>query len=196
LQYGAGAQTLASRLDTTVVNARHLISQHHRVYSQYWAWSDAVLDTALLTKKISTRLGWRLRVHPSEYSKRARDGRITEAGRINERSIRNWSLQSTGADMLRVALVFLDREGLAVIGAVHDATLIECDIEDVEDVTRRAVTAMEDASTVTLGKGARIFAECEQSIVYPDRYRDKRDKDTGTFDRVLRVLNEIEGCAA
>jgi hypothetical protein len=196
LQYGAGAQTLASRLDTTVVNARHLISQHHRVYSQYWAWSDAVLDTALLTKKISTRLGWRLRVHPSEYSKKARDGRITEAGRINERSIRNWSLQSTGADMLRVALVFLDREGLEVIGAVHDATLIECDIEDVEDVTRRAVTAMEDASTVTLGKGARIFAECEQSIVYPDRYRDKRDKDTGTFDRVLRILNEIEGCAA
>jgi hypothetical protein len=192
LQYGAGAQTLAGRLGTTVVNARYLISQHHRVYNQYWAWSDAVLDTALLSKKISTRLGWRLRVHPSICSKKRRDGRITEAGRINERSIRNWSLQSTGADMLRVALVFLDREDLSVIGAVHDATLVECDIDDVKDVTQRAITAMEDASTVTLGKGARIFAECEQSIVYPDRYRDKRDKDVGTFDKVLRILNEIE----
>ena len=192
LQYGAGAQTLATQLDTTVVNARYLISQHRRVYSKYWAWSDAVLDTALLTKKISTRLGWRLRVHPSIYGKKRRDGRITGAGRINELSIRNWSLQSNGADMLRVALVFLDREGLSVIGAVHDATLIECDIEDVEDVTQRAITAMEDASTVTLGKGARIFAECEQSITYPDRYRDKRDKEAGTFDRVLRILSEIE----
>lgn len=193
LQYGAGAQTLAGQLDTTVVNARYLLSQHHRVYSKYWAWSDATLDTALLTKKMSTRLGWRRLIHQSEYCKKGRDGKITEAGKTMERSIRNWPLQSTGADMLRVALVFLDKEDLAVIGAVHDATLIECDIDDIEDTTKRAIAAMEEASTITLGKGARIFAECEQTIVFPDRYRDKRDREAGTFDRVLRILNEIEG---
>ena len=54
---------------------------------------------------------------------------ITE---FNDRSIANWPTQSTGADILRLSVVWATRHGLGFCAPVHDALLIESPIDQIE----------------------------------------------------------------
>ena len=67
---------------------------------------------------------------------------ITE---FSERSIRNWPIQSTCADIFRLAYVWGTRHGLTLIAPVHDAVLleapedrIEADVALMREIMRRA----------------------------------------------------------
>ena len=56
---------------------------------------------------------------------------------FNERSIRNWPIQATGADILRIACILAARHGIKILAPVHDAVLIEAPLERIEaDVAR------------------------------------------------------------
>jgi DNA polymerase family A len=49
LQFGMGAETLAFRIGQPLIVARDLIRMHRETYSTFWRWSDAAVDTAMLT---------------------------------------------------------------------------------------------------------------------------------------------------
>ena len=57
-------------------------------------------------------------------------------GVVNERSIRNWPIQATGADILRIACILAARHGIKLLAPVHDAVLIEAPIERIEPTLR------------------------------------------------------------
>ena len=60
----------------------------HRVtYPQYWRWSDAIRDTAVLQGRLQAVFGWSVYVGVN----------------ANPRSLRNFPLQANGAEMLRLA---------------------------------------------------------------------------------------------
>lgn len=99
-------------------------------------------------------------------------------------------MQSTGSDILRMACVLLDMNGLEVVGPVHDAVLLECPINDADSVAKKATAVMEQASSIVLGAGRVVRVDYE-IIRHPDRFTDARGVET--WDRITRLLDEMDG---
>jgi hypothetical protein len=175
VQFGMRAQSLARQMNRPPAYAEELLRQHRRVFKKYWDWSDGVLNSALLTRRMTTSFGWQLH--------------ITGDGGDAERSIRNWPMQSTGSDILRMASVLLERNGLEIVGPVHDAVLLECSVDDADNVAKKAVAVMEQASSYVLGE-QRIVRVDYEIIRHPDRYSDPRGVET--WNRVTRLLDEMD----
>ena len=79
-----------------------MLSQHRELFAQYWRWSDDWVQHALQTGVMRTAFGWTCRTGITEF---------------NERSIRNWPIQATGADILRIACILATRHGIKLAGA-------------------------------------------------------------------------------
>ena len=65
-------------------------------------------------------------------------------------SIRNWSLQSTGADILRRACLNLDDNNIPLLLTNHDSFLVRLDEANFDDQLERAIKALHDASVDVL----------------------------------------------
>src|SRR5262245_10928354 len=87
VQYGMQAQSLALKVAQPLCIARDLLRAHRETYKTFWAWSDAALDTAVLTGKLHTVFGWQIHVGAD----------------TNPRALRNFPMQANGAEMLRLA---------------------------------------------------------------------------------------------
>jgi DNA polymerase I-like protein with 3'-5' exonuclease and polymerase domains len=175
VQFGMGEQSLARQMNRPPAYAGELLRQHRRVFKTYWDWSDRVLNDALLTRRMTTSFGWQFHI--------AGDGGDAS------RSIRNWQMQSTGADILRMASVLLERNEIEVVGPVHDAVLLECSMDDADNVAKKAAAILEQASAYVLGERRVVRVEYD-IICYPDRYTDPRGVET--WNRVNRLLDEID----
>ena len=62
--YGIAAESLGRRLADSPARGRELLELHHCTYAHYWAWSDSVLDTAMLRGSLQAAFGWTLHVGP------------------------------------------------------------------------------------------------------------------------------------
>jgi len=89
-QYGLSSPSLAARLKISEFEAHEMLGQHHEQFSQYWAWSDDYIQHAMQTGFVQTAFGWGYH--------------IGIVGVVNERSLRNWPIQSAGADILEAQL--------------------------------------------------------------------------------------------
>ena len=168
IQYGAQAETLAGRLGISVFEAHEMIQQHRQLFAVYWRWADDWLAHALDTGVMWTPLGWQCRTGITEF---------------NERSIQNFPVQATAAEIFRIAVIWATRHGLGLRAPVHDAVLLEAPIERIEADVALMCELMRRASRVVLGHELRTDAVI---IRYPERYRDSRgDKIWG---EVLELL--------
>ena len=129
-QYGMQRSTLATRLGVSDLEAHEMLQLHRELFSQYWHWSEDWLHHSLTTGEMRTVFGWKCATG------------ITE---LSERPIRNWPIQSTCADIFRLAYVWGTRHGLTLIAPVHDAVLleapedrIEADVALMREIMRRA----------------------------------------------------------
>ena len=163
VQYGMSSETLAARLGVSTFEAHEMLRQHRSVFAQYWKWSDDWVQHALQTGTMHTAMGWTCRVGITEF---------------NDRSIRNWPVQATGADILRTACIMAARHNIRLLAPVHDAVLIEAPIDQIETEVVRAQDIMRRASRIVLG--AEYELRTDAAIVrYPERYRDKRALQSG-----------------
>jgi hypothetical protein len=172
VQYGMEEVSLGQRIGQPPARARELLRLHRETYRQFWRWSDACLDYAVLNGYIFTAFGWRLVVGPS----------------VNPRSIRNFPMQANGAEMLRLACCLATEAGIAVCAPVHDAILIEAPLEQINDVVAKAQQAMAEASRGVLG-GFELRSDAT-IIQYPDRYVDPRGRVM--WETVQAVLGEVD----
>jgi len=85
-QYGMEEKSLAARIGKPPIVARELLQAHRETFKVFWRWSDAVLDTALLTGSLHTVFGWRVHI-----------GAV-----VNPRSLRNFLMQANGGEQLRL----------------------------------------------------------------------------------------------
>ena len=111
---------------------------------------------------------------------------ITE---FNERSIRNWPVQSAGADILRISCIMAARHRIKLLAPVHDAVLIEAPIERIESDVALMQEIMRRASRIVLNADATGTHELrtDKNIIrYPDRYSDSRG--AAIWDRVIGLL--------
>ena len=173
-QYGTGAEKLAGRLGISVLEAHEMLNQHREQFSQYWLWSDDWVQHVLQTGVMHTPIGWTCRTGITEF---------------NDLSIRNWPIQSTGADILRIACILAVRHGIKLLAPVHDAVLIEAPIDRIEADVALMQEIMRRASRIVLNRDANgtIELRTDYKIVrYPERYRDKRG--IKIWDEVMDLL--------
>ncbi len=156
VQYGMGAKTLAQRIRTSEPEAQALLSSHRRAYPTFWHWSDAVVDSALLRGQMSSVFGWRVKV---------------EAG-CKPGFVRNFPMQSNGAEMLRLACSLVTEAGITVCASLHDALLIEAPIDTLGDAVERTRKLMAAASATVLDD---FELRSEFKVVrYPDHIRSAK----------------------
>jgi DNA polymerase I len=171
IQYGIQAETLGARLGVSTFDAHEMINQHHELFAVYWRWSDDWLALALDTGVMWTPLGWTCRTGIAEF---------------NARSIRNFPIQGSGADILRVACIWATRHGLRLLAPVHDAVLIEAPLERIEADVALMQELMRRASRVVLG-GHELRTDAK-IIRHPERYTDRRGD--AVWANVLGLLAE------
>ena len=178
--YGMGAKGLARRLGISIGEAKALYDAHRRTYPRFWTWSDAVVDYAHLHGVLFTTLGWRY--YPTPV---AADGTRPNL----EGTLRNFLMQATGAEILRVACMYADDDGLRVCAPVHDALLVLVPIDKLDEYTARTRSVMERASVDVLG-GFKLRIKVK-SAPYPQHYADKAgEKMTAIVDRLLRKMGQ------
>ena len=175
-QYSMQALTLSTRLGVSYLEAHEMLRLHHGLFSQYWAWSEDWLHHSLDSGMMRTVLGWQCATGISE---------------LNGRSIRNWPIQSTCADMFRLAYVWGTRHGLTLIAPVHDAVLLEAPEDRIEADVALMREIMRRASRVILNPTADGTFELRTDakiIRYPDRFTNPRGAEL--WETVLKLLAE------
>jgi len=175
-QYGMQRSTLATRLGVSDIEAHEMLLLHRGLFSQYWHWSEDWLHHSLNSGMMRTVYGWQCATGITEFS---------------ERSIRNWPIQSTCADIFRLAYVWGTRHGLTLIAPVHDAVLLEAPEDRIEAEVALMREIMRRASRVILNPTADGTIELRTDlkiIRYPDRFTDSRG--TELWETVLMLLAE------
>ena len=112
---------------------------------------------------------------------------------VNARSIRNWPVQATGADILRISCILAARHGIKLLAPVHDAVLIEAPIERIEADVALMREIMRRASRIVLNddtSGTHELRTDANIVRHPDRYTDKRGKDIWAY--VLKHLADYQ----
>jgi DNA polymerase-1 len=101
--FGIGVKTLASRLRRPLQFAAEFLDTNHRLFATYWSWSDGVVRQAVHSGIYCSRHGWSYIVQPP----------------IQPRSLRNWVIQTMGADCLRLACIMADACGIEMLATAH-----------------------------------------------------------------------------
>jgi hypothetical protein len=135
-----------------------------------------VADRAGLNLEIRTNFGWYMQCPPG----------------TNPRTIRNFPIQSAGAEIMRVVCILAERRGIRIVASVHDAFMAESPASRIEEVSAQLDQVMRDASRVVL-RGYELRTDCQ--IIYPsERFFDKRGKQM--WDTVTKLINKLEEQAA
>jgi hypothetical protein len=169
--YGMGAKSLAEKIGCTVSRAAYLLRRHHETYARFWRWSDATVDYARLYRRLWTKYGWSVHVEPD----------------TGDPTWRNWRVQATGGEVLRVAVCALGGAGFQIDATVHDSILIEVDVGDADDAAREAERIMVAASVAVLGEPLRVDA----TIVRPGGRLLESGKPTATWQKVWRLIRDL-----
>jgi DNA polymerase I-like protein with 3'-5' exonuclease and polymerase domains len=170
--YRMGEHSLARKTNQPMAVARELLRVHKQLYPRFWRWSEAVVDYAMLHRRLWTTFGWNIHVGPEP----------------NPRFLSNFPMQANGAEMLRLACCLAIERGLRVCAPIHDAILIEAPLEELEDAVQEAKKAMEEASATVLS-GFKLRTEAKL-VRYPDRYMDERGR--AMWNTVCGILNEVK----
>ncbi len=174
INYGKGEKALADDIGGPVLGARQLLRAHAQTYRTFWEWSQAVKDHAVLHGYLDTVFGWRVQLD-------------TEA---NPRSLQNFPMQANGAEMLRLALIIANEEGLEICAPVHDAILIESATETIGQDVKQLQEIMREAGRYVLS-GFDVGSDVKQ-IGYPNRYMDKRGERMWKTVKKLLDLEQKE----
>ena len=174
--YGMGEKTLAASLGRSDVEARHLLELYRQTFPTRVAWGQQICDVGTLGGRLETVFGWPIHVN---------------AG-TKVRTLRNWPMQSNGAEMMRLAACLTTERGISLIATAHDALLIEAASDRIEQAVIETRACMNEASRIVLD-GLEVKVD-HKIVTYPNRFSDKRG--TAMFDKVMKLLGEVEALTA
>jgi DNA polymerase I-like protein with 3'-5' exonuclease and polymerase domains len=161
-------QSLAWKTGVSIYEANEIIARVRSRFHRFEEFSESVLDHAGLELGLMTPLGWRMRCPPAS----------------NPRTLRNFPIQSTGAEILHVLMVLAERRGIGIVAPIHDAILAEGDASDAADFAEACDRAMRDASAIVL-KGFELPSDFK--ILTPgDCFEEERGRTM--WETVNRLL--------
>ena len=106
VQYGQTAFGISSRLGITFQEAEVLLGEYRRLFPRFSDWSEGTVQGSFDRGRITTPCGWRSRV----------------PFKRNERTWMNWPMQSTGGDIMRLTVTYLDRQNVRILAPVTTAS--------------------------------------------------------------------------
>ena len=164
---------MARDLGVSSNRAKDLLAAHRQRFPRAWDWSDEQVRAGYGQKRISTRWGWHLAVGPH----------------TKERTLRNFPVQGTGADIMRLAHILLFEEGFRVCAPVHDGFLIECRETDLEEAAQEVRRILVTAGELVLGRsGLRADTRI---LRYPERLIES--KGEAIWGRIYEAINRLSG---
>ena len=175
LNYSMGAESLSSHMADALHEAKVVKQKHRIAYRTFYEWTKAHTNRTLEQGSAQV-IDWEIHTHPRFFP------RIT--------TLNNFPIQSTGASMMRRALILAVEQGISVRAPVHDAFVICAPAAEYEEQERLMVSLMEQASRDVLG-GFTIDAEVEKRVPFGSRYIDDRGVDMAremmkTLDRLSK----------
>jgi DNA polymerase I len=174
--YGLGARSLAVRVGISLSEAYEILARLRARFRVFEDYAARVVDRAGLDLEIGTPFGWYMQC-PSG---------------INPRTVRNFPIQSAGAEVMHVACILAERRGIKLVAPVHDAFMAEAPVSQIEDVSAALDQVMRDAGAVVL-RGYGLPTD-EQLIRPGQRYHDDRGEEM--WETVTRLLAKLEARAA
>jgi hypothetical protein len=171
--YGIAAESLAQRLKRSTLFAHNFLRWHRATFASYWRWSDEIVAGAIHSGGLRSRHGWTYTVRPP----------------FNIRSLRNWAIQTAGADILRCACILADAQGIETLATAHDAVLVEGAETDIETVVATMADCMQRAAAILLdGFVLRCSVEIKRS---GERFIEERGRRTlAIVDHFLEAQSE------
>src|SRR5262249_3877343 len=139
----------------------------------FWNWSNRYTTHAIRKSACQTIAGWPRRVTRKD----------------NPRSIANFPVQGSGSDLMRLAVVYLSRHGLQLLGTNHDGFLLECQRAELPKL-RVAVDAALKQAVQQIMPGAPMRWT---TTVYKDRYQDEAGR--GVWELVKGLLDKPRAVA-
>jgi DNA polymerase I len=168
IAYGLGPKSLAVRAGISLYEAVEILSRLCARFRVYDDFGQRTLDRAGLDLELSTPFDWVMQC-PSG---------------INPRTVRNFPMQSTAAEVLHAVCIMAERRSIPIVATVHDAVMVEVPIEDVEEASAALDRVMRDASAVVL-QGYELPTDVQ--IIRPgERFHDKRG--IAMWDTVTRLV--------
>lgn len=171
VMYGQGTRSMARKLGITVNRAENLLREHQARHPVVWRWFRRQVDSSYGHREAVTLMGWRLYAGAS----------FTRAG-----TLKNFPVQGSGADILRLAHLLLFEAGICVCAPVHDAFLVQADEKDLEETKAQVIAIMERASRIVLGKDSILRASATV-LRYPQRLIEPKGKDV--WDQIIATVN-------
>ncbi len=139
--YGIQPFGLAQRLDIAQSEAKSLIEQYKQKYPKIFQYTQRVLESARANGYVETLTG-RRRYFPDIHNK---NFSIRNAA---ERAAINTPIQGTAADMIKLAMIHIDRMlterrlRSRMILQVHDELLFDMPVEEQEELSELVKSAM------------------------------------------------------
>jgi DNA polymerase family A len=172
IQYGLGPRSLAVRTGVSMYEACEILARLRARFRVFEAYAQGAVDHAGLDLEISTPFGWVMQC-PSG---------------INPRTVRNFPIQSTGAEVLHVACILAERRGIEVVAPVHDAIMAEAPLDRIEDVSIALDRVMRDAAAVVL-RGYELPTDV-QPVRPGERFYEERGE--AMWETVTRLVAKLE----
>ncbi len=147
--YGMGARGLAQSLGIETAEARRFIDDYFRSYPGVKRFIDDTIERARRDRAVSTLLG-RMRALPDIESSNP------GARAFSERVAVNTPVQGTAADIIKLAMLAVDREvrernlRARLILQVHDELLLDVPAEELDTVRELVRRCMEQAMDLSV----------------------------------------------
>jgi len=154
LGYGQSVYGFANRMKLSEEAAQRIFDDYANLFPKFLRWRLEQEKRFYRTGKLSTLYGWALH--------KGKD--------VGARTVLNFKPQATGAEMQRSAAINMVERGVTVCASIHDAFLIEADIDCLEHDIAEARAAMDYASADLLdGYVLRVDVK---RCSYPARFVD------------------------
>jgi hypothetical protein len=170
--YGLQARSLAMLTGLSLYEAGEILARSRARFRVFEDYVHRVQDHAGLNLEISTPFGWIMQCPPE----------------INPRTVRNFPVQSTAAEVYRVAVILCERRGIKLVASIHDALIAEANARDAEEVSAALDRAMRDAAYIVL-RGHQLRTDVQ--IVRPgEHFFEKNGVDM--WRNIMALLDKLE----
>ena len=154
------------------MRAEHMHAQLKRSFARYHEWSSEVVREARAGHWLHSTYGWRQFMDPFDVL-----------------TIKNWKMQSGGAEMTRLACCLATERGVLVCGPIHDAIMVEASLDGIDEAVATVKKTVGDKGRAVL-EGHTVPVDAEV-VRWPDRYRpDEEHREM--WERVLRLAGVTE----
>ena len=168
--FGQTAHGIAARLGISHAAAQAIIDDHRKLFPTFWQWSERTVQGAFDRGRIVTPCGWRSHVPPLS----------------NERTWMNWPMQSTGGDIMRLTITYLDRQNVRLLAPVHDGFLLSCRRSQLCHLR----AAVDYACTAAVEHVLPGFLMRWDFTIYESRFEDEDGRPM--WDRLQQILGGCE----